>query len=756
MRNFLLTLLVLINISCDPEDDKLSLNDYNRAIEFLPGNIQKNIFNLDVRPNWLDDSISFWYKTNTASGTTFFVVNLESMKKVRAFDHERLADSLKVLFDEEIDAKDLQIEEIKYALPDSIEFTFRNRIFTLYTNLYELKEIRNKVQNTSDKSEILSPDGKWLAFIKEHNLYIKSTKSGHVVQLSNNGNKDYDYANYYGWGDVIRGEDGIRKDNFWVDWSPDSKKIYTTITDLRSARKMYLLDWSIDSLYRPDLLYYYRASPGDTELVYQIPVIFNIESGRMIKIDMVPKAHFNSPDLRWSDDGRFMYGRNWHRGYKRLDFIEIDPLNGNIRVVGTDTSKTNIEIMYSIFEYSEKTNKVFFSSERSGWNMLYSMDWETGKIIQITNGSYFIKDLEYLDQENEIIYFTAAGKETEVNPYLQFLYRINFDGSDLRLLTPENANHIVDFSLNGKYIVDNYSQLDQPTTSVIRNANDGAVILEVDKTDISVAFENGWQTPRSFKVKAGDGITDLYGALWLPSNFDQGKSYPVIDYSYTGPHTSVYPKSFNQVVYGSEKQSLAELGFIIMVVDGRGSAMRSKEFHDHSYGRLGFNLKDHIVAIEQLSEMYPWVDKTRVGIYGHSAGGYDAAHALLQYPDFYKVAVSSSADHDHRMEKAWWPEMYMGWPVDSQYHQQSNITMAGNLKGKLLITHGGIDENVNPSATFKLAEALIKADKEFDMLILPGMRHGYNGAHWEYFTKRKWNYFVEHLEGAEPLWDFEF
>jgi dipeptidyl-peptidase-4 len=756
MRYFLLILVTLIIISCEPEDDTLTINDYKRAVEYLPENIPYNIYYLDVRPNWLDDSVSFWYKTNTASGTTFNVVKLDSMKKVKAFDHERLADSLQVLFDEEISAKKLRIDQINYITDDSIKFTFRNKTFLLKTDSYTLNEVEITQEDDSEKSHIPSPDGRWLAFIKDHNLYIRSSGSGHEVQLSYDGNKNYDYANYYGWGDVIRGEDGFRKDNFWVDWSPDSKKIYTNITDFRTARKMYLLDWSIDSLYRPDLLYYYRASPGDTNLVYQIPVIFDIESRQMIKIDMEPKEHFNAPDLSWSDNGEFLYGRNWHRGYKRLDFIEVNPVNGRVRIVGTEKSETNIEIMYSIFEYVEKTDKVIFSSERSGWNMLYSMEWGTGKIEQITHGSYFIKDLEYIDEENEVIYFTATGKESEINPYLQFLYRIKFDGAELRLLTPENANHIVDFSIDGKYILDNYSRLDQPTISVIRNVVDGMVMLELGKADISILIDNGWQIPRSFTVKANDGITDIYGALWLPSNFDKRESYPIIDYSYTGPHTSVYPKSFNHVIYGRDKQSIAELGFITMVVDGRGSAMRSKKFHDYSYGRLGFNLQDHIVAIEQLSEMYSWIDKSRVGIYGHSAGGYDAAHALLQYPDFYKVAVSSSADHDHRMEKAWWPEMYMGWPVDSQYHQQSNITMAGNLKGKLLITHGGIDENVNPSATFKLAEALIKADKDFDMLILPGMRHGYTGAHWEYFTKRKWNYFVEHLQGKEPLWDFEF
>ena len=264
---------------------------------------------------------------------------------------------------------------------------------------------------------------------------------------------------------------------------------------------------------------------------------------------------------------------------------------------------------------------------------------------------------------------------------------------------------------------------------------------------------NGWIPPEIFTAVARDGKTTLFGALWKPTNFDPTKSYPVLESSYTGPHTQVFPKSFSR---GFGLQSYAELGFIVIVVDGLGSSGRSKEFHNYSYKNLGGNLEDHVGAIKQLGRKYTWIDTTRVGIFGHSAGGYDAGHAVLAYPDFYKVAVASSADHDHRMEKAWWPEVYMGWPVDSSYHLQSNITMAGNLKGKLLITHGGIDANVNPSATFKLAEALIKADKQFDMLILPSQRHGYQGKHQKYFTKTRWNYFVKHLRGVEPIWDFKW
>jgi dipeptidyl aminopeptidase/acylaminoacyl peptidase len=262
-----------------------------------------------------------------------------------------------------------------------------------------------------------------------------------------------------------------------------------------------------------------------------------------------------------------------------------------------------------------------------------------------------------------------------------------------------------------------------------------------------------YRAPKVFTATARDNKTTIYGALWLPSNFDETKKYPIIDASYTGPHTHELPVQFR---YSLSDQALAELGFIVMRVDGLGSSGRSKEFHDFSYKNLGGNLEDHIGSIRQLAKKYSWIDTNRVGIYGHSAGGYDAGHAVLAYPDFYKVAVASSGDHDHRMEKAWWPEMYMGWPVDSVYESQSNVTMAPNLKGKLLLVHGGIDDNVNPSATFKLAEALIKADKEFDLLILPSQRHGYRGLYYNYFLKKRWNYFITHLLEKEPIWDINW
>jgi dipeptidyl aminopeptidase/acylaminoacyl peptidase len=339
-----------------------------------------------------------------------------------------------------------------------------------------------------------------------------------------------------------------------------------------------------------------------------------------------------------------------------------------------------------------------------------------------------------------------------MNPYHQQLYKITFDGK-LTLLTPEKVHHVISFSEVGNYFVDNYSTINIPTKTVLRKAASGKILIELTQADVSEIISKGWQAPEVFELTAKDGKNTIYGALWKPSNFDSNKSYPIIDATYTGPHTQVFPKSF---VYGLINQSLAELGFIVIMVDGLGTSGRSKEFHDHSYKNMENNLEDHVLAIRYLAKKYTWIDIDKVGIYGHSAGGYDTGRAMLGFSDFYKVGVASSADHDFRMEKAWWPEMYQGWPVDETYEKTSNVTNAKNLKGKLLLVHGGIDDNVNPSATFKLAEALVNADKDFDMLILPSQRHGYQGKARNYFTKKRWNYFIEYLLGATPIWDFKW
>jgi dipeptidyl-peptidase-4 len=535
-----------------------------------------------------------------------------------------------------------------------------------------------------------------------------------------------------------------------VNWSEDSKWIATSIVDTRNAEKMYMLDHSIDSLYKSKLLSYYRGSPGDTTMVKVTPVFYNIETKKEVKTSLPTGTHINSVTIEWMKQSGEILAEYLERGYKKEVLKHINLNNGKEQTLIEETSKTNIDNFW--FGQLQEKQKVIFLSERSGWRQLYMIDLETKKRSALTTGEYYINSVLHTDEDKEEIYFIASGKEPNSNPYYQKLYRVNFEG-EITLLTPENTHHAIDFSKDSKYFSDNYSTINIPTRTVLRNSRNGKILTELTIADTSDAKSKGWQSPEIFELTAKDKKTTIYGALWKPTNFDSSKSYPIIDATYTGPHTQVFPKSFDR---SFNNQSLAEFGFIVMNIDGLGTSGRSKEFHDHSYKNIGNNLEDHVLAIKHLGQKYSWINADKVGVFGHSAGGYDTGRALLAYPDVYKVGVASSADHDFRMEKAWWPEMYQGWPVDETYEQMSNITNAKNLKGKLLLVHGGIDDNVNPSATFKLAEALVNADKEFDLLIFPSQRHGYVGKARKYFIKKRWNYFVEHLQNAKPIWDFNW
>ena len=598
--------------------------------------------------------------------------------------------------------------------------------------------------------ETKSPDGKWIAYTKDYNLYIRSTETEEVHQLSTKGEKGYEYASWYGWYDKMEGENGERPTRFFVNWSEDSKWIAASIVDTRNAEKMYLLDWSIDSLYKPKLLSYYRGSPGDTTMVHLEPVFFNVDQKKEVKTNLPRGTHINSVAVEWTKDSGVLLANYSERGYKREVMRLVDLIQGTDKVVIDLKSDTNIDNFW--YRYLPDLNAIAYLSEESGWRQLHIADLNSGQSKQLSSGNYYINRVLHLDNENQVAYLAASGKEVDNNPYHQQIYKIDLNGKET-LLTSENTHHITSFSPDGNYFVDNYSTIQVPTKTVLREALTGKIIAELTVADVSFATSNGWSAPETFSLIGKDGKSTIYGVYWKPTNFDASIKYPIIDATYTGPHTQVFPKSFNRIF---NNQSLAELGFIVVQVDGLGTSGRSKEFHNHSYKNMGNNLEDHVLAIKELAKQHSFIDIDRVGIFGHSAGGFDTGRALLAYPDFYKVGVASSADHDFRMEKAWWPEMYQGWPVDSTYHEVSNITNAKNLKGKLLLTHGGIDDNVNPSATFKLAEALIKADKDFDLVIFPSQRHGYQGDHRKYFIKKRWNYFVEHLLNTDPIWDFKW
>jgi dipeptidyl-peptidase 4 len=730
------------------QSQQLTKQDYARAVSFLASNLfNKKVFNFNTQFSWFADSTGLSFLSQSKQGKVFNKIELKKLKIEPLFDHQKLARLLTDSIKKEIKPTDLPVTSVKYINKAHVEFTAGNKDYVLDLNTYSLS-LKNKEENNDTEQK--SPDGKWIAYSQGYNLFIKSTSGAQVKQLSTAGIKNYEYASYYGWGDIMEGENGERPAHFGVNWSPDSKWIQTYICDLRNGKKMYLLDWSVDTLYKAKLLSYYRGSPGDTDMVYMLPVFFNIETGEQIRKDEF--RNVNASSIEWSKEPGVVYIENHVRGYQEIDLYQYNCNNKTQNLLYKETSVTNID------NYNSQTtadgDKMIITSEKDGWKQLYLLNIKDKTVKPITNGAYYVNDILRVDKKLQTIFFTASGKENGRNPYYKHAYTINMDGTGLELLTPENANHDISVSPDGKYFTDNISTLDQPTTSVLRETKSGKIITELAKANIDELMAMHFRFPEAFTATGRDGVTTIYGAIWKPTNFDSTKKYPVIDQTYTGPHTFMFPGNFSSAI-GRSNQALAELGFIVVTVDGLGTANRSKAFHNVSYKNMGKNLTDHVIAIGQLGKRYSWIDTSRVGIFGHSAGGYDAGHAVLEFPDFYKVSVASSGDHDFRMEKDWWPEMYMGWPVDSKYNEVSNITMAGNLKGKLLLVHGGIDENVNPSATFKLAEALVKADKEFDMLILPSQHHGYTGKYNEYFTKKKWNYFVENLLGVKPIWDFE-
>jgi dipeptidyl aminopeptidase/acylaminoacyl peptidase len=726
----------------------ISKKDYDRAVSFMWNNINnKTAFNLEVKPNWFNDATGFWYVIHNKEGKTYMQYIFSQKRKSQLFNHSLVAQNLSELTSEKIKESNINLNELEYLSKNEFKFSVKKRWFKLNSKTSELTEFQPK-NNIKNPFEAKSPDGNWIAFEKDYNLYVKETKGNDIFQLSTNGEKGYEYASYYGWYDKMEDENGERPKRFYVSWSPDSKFLTTTIVDYKNAEKMYLLDFSIDSLYKPKLLSYYRGSPGDSNMVHYIPVFYSIETKKEIKTDLPRNTHINSVAITWGKNSGQLFAKYPERGYQK-EYLKLLNLNSNTSTdLIIETSETNIDN----FEYKkiENTDYIVFTSERSGWKQLHSYNLKTTETKQLTEGNYFVNDIKYIDKN--LIYFTASGREKGSNPYHQKLYKVNLKGK-VTLLTPEDFHHIIDISKNGKYFVDNYSSARTPTKTILRNLKTGKIIVKISEANIAKLEAKNWKAPQTFQTIGRDGKTPIYGALWKPTNFDASKKYPIIDHSYTGPHTQMFPKDFRRVL-SIGNQALAELGFIVIMVDGMGSTNRSKEFRNVSYQNMNKNLLGHKLAIEQLAKKYSWIDTTKVGIFGHSAGGYDAAHGLLEFPDFYKVGVSSSADHDFRMEKAWWPEMYMGWPITEKYSEVSNITMAGNLKGKLLLVHGGIDDNVNPSATFKLAEALIKNDKEFDLLIIPSQRHGYTGKYRNYFIKKRWNYFVQHLLNQKPIWNF--
>jgi dipeptidyl-peptidase-4 len=738
-----------------PQENAVTIDDYRRAESYLSRNVQDIAYGLDVSPEWLDEGRIFWYRTNTREGKRFLSVDPDKAQKEPAFDHERLAQVLSEKTERSYGEGELPFDSFKFVDDDrkKIEFEAEKKVWVVDLETYEIletvdAEIKEREEEEERQKEV-SPDGNYVAYARDHNLFVRSVKTGEEIRLSRSGKPLYAYAADLDWYNLIEGEEGQIPPNFRAQWSPDSKKIYTQILDLRTARKMYLLN-SVEEGYRAKLYSYYRASPGDENIAYLVPVIFDIAKKKEVTVDIPALPHFIHSDFEWFEDSAKLCAWVFDRGYKGVNAYEIDAETGETRVVARDENETCVGTEVSDYEVLPKMGKLLMTSERDGWNHIYLFDWKTGRMEnQLTRGDFVVLEIAHADEEKGIVYFTAVGREEGEDPYQVHLYRVGLDGSGLRNLTPEPAYHDMSFAPDNSSFTDNISRADMPTKSVLRNLADGEVMMELEQADVQGILDKGWSYPEPFCVKAADGETDIYGLIWRPTHFDTSKKYPVIDQCYTGPHGVTTPKTFRRALLSSAN-SLAELGFIVITVDGRGTAQRSKAFHDFSYRNLGRGCEDHIPAIRQLAEKYPYMDIDRVGIFGHSAGGYDTARAMLQWPDFYKVGVSSAGNHDHRMAKAWWPEQYMGYPVEEFYEEQSNITNAGKLEGKLLLVHGAMDDNVNPASTIRFVDALIKNNKDFDLIIIPPSRHGFSEEYSDYFTRKRWDYFVKHLLGIDP------
>jgi dipeptidyl-peptidase 4 len=756
----------------------LTRDDYARAERLLPWNFNKLVFKTIVVPQYIGKTDRFWYRNETRDGVEFILVDPALNTRQPAFDHVRLAAALSTASGKAYDSRKLPFEAIEFVKEGTaIQFDVEKTRWTCDLQTYVLA--KSEAPKPAAPGESLSPDGRWAAFVKDHNLFVRPTAGGADVQLTTDGLPNYDYATEteQSTSAVTVRLSGMKTPPLLL-WSPDSRKVLTHRIDQRKVEPLYLLQTVPPQGFGRPLLHEYRyVLPGDKNLPLAEMLIVDVEQKKSIPFKSQPfLLNFMSPfslhQAWWSEDSRNAYFIEEERGCKSVRLRSADAASGETRLLAEEKGPTYVELNLtmamrpSVRILSHGTEFIWFS-ERDGWGHLYLYDGKTGALKnQITRGPWIVRDIISVDETGRWVYFIGAGREKGRDPYYQHLYRAKLDGSLTQLLTPEDAEHSFwipptsalealksTFSPSGRYFVDTFSRADLAPASVLRDA-EGRLVRDLEKADVDLLLATGWKVPERFSAKARDGITDIYGLIYKPTSFDPAKTYPVIDGDYPGPQAIRTPKSFGGL-YASMDSSLAELGFIVVNIDGLGTPYRSKAFHDFSYGKLedAGGLEDHITGLRQLASSRLYMDLGRVGIWGGSGGGFASTHAILAYPDFYKVAVSAAGNHDQRGYLAGWGERYQGLPQGDNYKAQANAGLAANLKGKLFLVHGDMDDNVHPSLTMQVVDALIKANKDFDLLILPNRNHGFYLE--PYFIRRMWDYFVRNLMGAEPPRGYE-
>lgn len=711
-----LAILAHVTFTATSQTDKkvLTAADYENAVKFLGFNTNKLVFNNNVNPEWLPDG-NFWYTVTTPKGKEFVLINT-------ADGSRKTATELTALLPENSDEK--------------------------------------AAKPTIGNYEIVSPDGKKAAFIKDWNLWVRDLASKQETQLTFDGVKDFGYAtDNAGW---------THSDRPILLWSPDSKKIATFQQDQRHVNDMYLVSTNVGA---PKLQSWKYPLPDDKEIILIQRVIIDTENAKIIRLNIAPDQRRGTlsddiavdgslGDTEWNADATKLAFVSASRDHKIAKMRIADANTGEVKDIFEEKVATQYESGQGLvnWHFLAATNEIIWYSERDDWGHLYLYDAGTGKLkSQITKGNFVVTRLLKIDEKNRVLYFEANGREPGRDPYFSHFYRIDFSGKNLKLLTPEVGNHNIYLSPNGNYFVDNYSQPNVPTVSVLRN-NNGKLIATLEKADISKLIATGWKPVEPITVKSRDGKWDLYGLMFTPTNLDPSKKYPVVNYIYPGPQGGGVG-SRNFISARNDHQALAELGFIVVIIDGTCNPDRSKSFHDVCYGNMSDNtLEDQISGLKQLAAKYPYMDLDKVGIWGHSGGGYATAAAMFRYPDFYKVGISESGNHENRNYEDDWGERYIGLLTKdangkSNYDDQANQNFASNLKGKLLLAHGGMDDNVPPYNTYLVVQALEKANKDYDLIIFPNARHGYATDSY-YMMRRRWDYFVTNLMLAQPPKEF--
>jgi len=773
MKPFLFT-AVLIMISFSSHAQKA---DFRAAEKFRADNLAPKYGDLSVNASWIEESDIFWYSYKTSAGKNFYYVNAATRSKRPMFDSKYMASELRKLTYHSYNDLDLPVKEIKFEKKSTTRFTFMvDSIKFLFDITTQKLTIRDTIREKKKPDwASYSPDSIWIAYAKNHNLFIMKAKDKDSVeiQLTTDGERYYSFAGSRNAEDTVKN----KKVRANVDWFKNSKKLYVERQDERKVKDLFVID--VLAQPRPKLETYRYSMPGEQFVAQTELLIFDIASKSRINVD-VKKWKDQTINVAWSSQkaaDKLIFIRK-DRPLKNLDVCLVNSETGAVSVLFSEKTWPYFNDEYTRLSVLNEGNDIIWWSERTGWGQLYLYDGKGNLKNQITNGYFVTGRVEQIDTVGRQLYFEAFGREEGVHPYYSMKYKASIDKGGMTLITKEGANHSFSMSKSGKYFVDTFSTVDETPESVLRD-NSGNIIINLEKADLSQLYKTGWKMPQTIVVKAKDGVTDLYGVMYKPFDFDSTRKYPVISYVYPGPQTESVQYSFT--VTGGKNVALAQLGFIVVNFGHRGgSPMRNNYYHTFGYNDLrDYALADDKYGIEQLADMYSFIDINRVGIYGHSGGGFMSTAAILSYPDFYSVAVSSSGNHDNNIYNQWWGETHNGVSevvnnvtrkeevkdslkknievkdsldkkkeVDVTFKGviEKNQDLAKNLKGHLLLVTGDIDNNVHPGNTLRVVDALIAANKRFDFMMLPGQRHAY-GNDVPYFDRIMWYYFAEHLLG---------